>query len=327
MKFRSACRADAPLVLYHAVSSYQLLEVMLHRLQFHSRDRAVLLLPDFITRKYPQYRKLRTRGFFDEVYLFPYLHIPHGGEKQILQDTVRGYQMTVPYAISSFSRIYVAGAHFYFSLYLLQNRIPFIFLEDAAGMLSHPERLNQGLAKTFPVHAAIARKYGLFTGENGCVRRIICLKRAQSIDVSGPRYLDFSVEEALQSLTPHTRRSIIRFFLKRRLSTRADAILLTQHFAHLGLMSEAQQRQLYLRLGTQVLQGVQLAIKVHPDDTLDYRALFPQAQVIREIFPSELLPYVFRKKPARLYTLDSTGCENLREHFIIQKINRNALLR
>lgn len=61
MKFRSACRADAPLVLYHAVSSYQLLEVMLHRLQFHSRDRAVLLLPDFITRKYPQYRKLRTR--------------------------------------------------------------------------------------------------------------------------------------------------------------------------------------------------------------------------------------------------------------------------
>ena len=56
MKFRSACRADAPLVLYHAVSSYQLLEVMLHRLQFHSRDRAVLLLPDFITRKYPQYR-------------------------------------------------------------------------------------------------------------------------------------------------------------------------------------------------------------------------------------------------------------------------------
>ena len=237
MKFRSACRADAPLVLYHAVSSYQLLEVMLHRLQFHSRDRAVLLLPDFITRKYPQYRKLRTRGFFNEVYLFPYLHIPHGGEKQILQDTARGYQMTVPYAISSFSRIYVAGAHFYFSLYLLQNRIPFIFLEDAAGMLSHPERLNQGLTKTFPVHAAIARKYGLFTGENGCVRRIICLKRAQSIDVSGPRYLDFSVEEALQSLTPHTRRSIIRFFLKRRLSTRADAILLTQHFAHLGLMS------------------------------------------------------------------------------------------
>ena len=70
-----------------------------------------------------------------------------------------------------------------------------------------------------------------------------------------------------------------------------------------------------------------MAIKVHPDDTLDYRALFPQAQVIREIFPSELLPYVFRKKPARLYTLDSTGCENLREHFIIQKINRNALLR
>ena len=42
-------------VLYHAISSYQLLEVMLHRLLFHPENRAVLLLPDFIVEKYPQW--------------------------------------------------------------------------------------------------------------------------------------------------------------------------------------------------------------------------------------------------------------------------------
>ena len=54
-------------VLYHAVSSYQLLEAVLHRLRFHPGDPAVLLLPDFIAEKYPKYRRLAERGFFQEV--------------------------------------------------------------------------------------------------------------------------------------------------------------------------------------------------------------------------------------------------------------------
>ena len=47
------------MVLYHAVSSYQLLEVMLHRIAFHEKEKAILILPDFITGKYPQYKKLK----------------------------------------------------------------------------------------------------------------------------------------------------------------------------------------------------------------------------------------------------------------------------
>ena len=41
---------DEP-VLYHAVSSYQLLEVMLHRLLVYPGRRAALVLPDFIQEK------------------------------------------------------------------------------------------------------------------------------------------------------------------------------------------------------------------------------------------------------------------------------------
>lgn len=40
----------------------------------------MLLLPDFITAKYPRYKKL-IPAFFDEVYLFPYLKIPHRGSR------------------------------------------------------------------------------------------------------------------------------------------------------------------------------------------------------------------------------------------------------
>ena len=83
-------------VLYHAVSSYQLLEVMLHRLLFHSESQAVLLLPDFIVEKYPQWPLLERRGFFNQVRLFPYLRIRHGEESQTAVLALAAYeQLTV----------------------------------------------------------------------------------------------------------------------------------------------------------------------------------------------------------------------------------------
>ena len=322
MKSTSDSMFSGSKVLYHAISSYQLLEIILHRQQFHSRDRAVLLLPDFIVKKYPQYAKLVPLGLFDEVYLFPYLQIPHGDEKQVMEDVVRCYRDTVPHAIAGFSSVYVAGAHFYFSLYLIQNNVPFVFLEDAAGMLSRPEDLEQALAVKFPLHAQLAGRYGLYDGSQPLARRILCLKSAQTKDVSGERYLNFSVEDALQELSPPNRRRVIRFFLRRRIVTRAQAVLLTQQFSNLGVMSERRQMELYEELRDGVLQGVRLVVKKHPDDTLDYRSIFPGAKIIRPVFPSELLPYVFWHKPPVLYAFDSTGCETLKNHFIIQKLGR-----
>lgn len=313
-----------PLVLYHAISSYQLLEVILHRLTYHKKEWAVLILPDFILQKYPQYKRLVTQHLFDEVYLFPYLHILHRTEKQILEDVKQCYEQIVPYPIADFSEVYVAGAHFYFSLYLIQNRIPFYFFEDAAGMLSKSQELYETLAASFPTHAKIARKYRLFNGENPYIYRVICLKKAQTIDVSDERYLDFSVEEALQNLPERERKNLIHFFLKHRLWTKAEAILLTQHFANLNMMSEEEQIRSYKLLRVSALQDVRLIIKKHPDDYLNYRKIFPDAELIKEIFPAELLPYVFWRKPTSIYTFDSTSCENLGKHFLIQKIERKS---
>ncbi len=313
---------DKPMVLYHAVSSYQLLEVMLHRMVYHPMEKAVLLLPDFIVGKYPQYRKLARRKFFDEVYLFPYLHIPHREEREILEDTARYYRQIVPHPVTAFQKVYVAGAHFYFSLYLIEQRVPFSFFEDAAGMLSRAQELYDALLVKFPIHAKIAQKYGLFDGSNPWVREIICLKHAQTKENFADRTIDFSVENTLDGLSEPIRRKVIRFFRTGKLRTRADAVLLTQHFANLGMMGEEEQSRMYERLRDDLLRDVRLVIKKHPDDTLDYRRIFPKAEQIRAVFPSELLPYVFVRKPEKLYTFDSTGCENLRGHFMIYQIGR-----
>ena len=324
MTRRSADRAERPPVLYHAVSSYQLLEVLLHRLLCHPAERAVLLLPDFITDKYPRYRALASRRFFDEVHLFPYRHIPHREEAQVFADAARACRAALPLPLAAYRPVYVAGAHFYFSLCLIRERLPFFFFEDAAGMLSRAEELYRPLLKTYPVHAAIARKYGLFDGSGPCVRGVYCLKRAQTADVSGSFYRDFSVEEALEQLDPRRRRTLVRLFLRRRIRTGAQAILLTQHFAGLGILTGEEQRRLYERLRDGPLRGLRLLIKKHPDDATDYAAIFPQADILRAVFPSELLPYAFRHRPPEaVYTFSSTGVENLRRHFIIRQLGRD----
>lgn len=309
----------SPEILYHAVSSYQLLAALLHRLTYHPECRAVLILPDFITAKYPQYRRLRR--FFDAVYLFPYLHIPHGSEEQVLRDVERCCD-EIPENIAAFSHRYIAGAHFYFTLYLIRHAIPFTMIEDAAGMASRPDDLYRPLLQKFPLHAQIAHKYGLFDGSNPCVRQILCLKSAQTADVSAAKYADFRPEELLQNLPERTRRRVIRFFIRRPIRTDAQAVLLTQHFANLGVMGIQEQERLYRGLASRELRGLRLIVKPHPDDTLDYTDIFPGAQIICEIFPSELLPYVLHPKPAYLYAFDSTGCENLKNHFIIRRLER-----
>ena len=192
-----------------------------------------MVLPDFITEKYPQYGKLRERGFFQEVSLFPYLRLPHQSRDQVYRDALRLCRETLPRPLSRYEKIYVAGAHFYFSLALLQEGIPFTMLEDAAGMLARGRELYENLAQRYPLHGEIAWGAGLFTGENPLIREVICLKEAQGGTVP-PKCRDFSVEIALERLDPKTRKAVAGLFVPWPLWSRAEGILLTQHLAPAG---------------------------------------------------------------------------------------------
>ena len=327
MIFKLGKKSEKFKVLYHAISSYQLLEVILHRIVYHKKDKAILILPDFIVKKYPQYKELERKKWFDEVYLFPYLKILHREEKEIIRDVQYYYNANIPYNIGSFFKIYVAGAHFYFSLFLIYNHISFCFFEDAAGMLSKSNDLYKFLKKKFPIHADIANKYCLYNGYNKYISEIIYLKSAQTVKLEGEKYTNFSVEDELQGLNFISRRKIVKFFLKHRIIARSNIILLTQSFSNLGIMSEKQQKNLFKSLKDKEFKDIKIIIKKHPDDTLDYIDIFKDSYLIEQIFPSELLPYVFWNKPKFIYTFDSTGCENLKKHFIIKKISREEYVK
>lgn len=307
------------MILYHAVSSYQLLEIILYQITKNKNKSAILILPDFIVEKYPQYKILEELQIFKKVYLFPYLHIQHSNEKKIVEDVEKAYKKYIPYEIENFDDIYIAGAHFYFSLYVIKKNCEFNFFEDAAGMLSRSDELYMNLHTKFPLHAEIAKKYSLFSGTGQCIKRIYCLKRLQSINVSGEIYKDFDVEDTLARLSIFKRKKILDFFGVQRYRTQANAILLTQHFANLGIMSEEEQECLYQKVISILNKRELLIIKRHPDDKIDYKKIAPDVEIIQEIFPAELLPYIFkgRKRPKVIYTFNSTGIGNLSKKFKI----------
>lgn len=309
------------MILYHAISTFQLLECIVHH-QCYTKDKdAVLILPDFIVNKYPQYKQLQKLKLFKKVKLLRYTFIPHN-ENTVMADIATRYKQDVGYRLDKFEEVYCAGAHFYFSLYLISNKTPFVAFEDAVGMLSRDDEMYRTLSRKFPIHAEIARNYGLFSLENEFIKKVICHKDSQTKDVSSERFVDFNPIDEMQKLDRKVRAKIISFFVDRTYTADSNnVILLTQHFSNLGNMSIKKQEQVYDHIIYDLLKKDKVIIKPHPDDLLDYQSRYKAVTVIQEKFPSELLPFVFDVLPSRLVTINSTGALLLRKYFNVEILN------
>lgn len=55
------------MLLFHAVSAYQLLMLTEYKIKYFTQDEAVLLLPDSLIQKFPQYDNLRK--YFKDILL------------------------------------------------------------------------------------------------------------------------------------------------------------------------------------------------------------------------------------------------------------------
>lgn len=292
------------MVLYHSISLFQLLEVIIHRHKYHDSDKAVLILPDFITEKFPQYEKLTEEGLFDEVYLFPYLHIPHI-KRTVERATLKAYDELIPYPINSFERIYIAGCHFYFSLVPIKRRVDFTVFEDSPGMIHNTGFLLGPLEKQFPVHAEKVRRYGLMDFSAKRIQNIIV--NSTEPDVKKPQTL-FSVRHELENCSEKFIDSVIDIFGTEKINIPDNTVLLlTEQFANLGMMSTDEQLRMYKFICKEYIKDRALIIKPHPDDKINYENEIENCRVIRQIFPAELMPYILSQPPGCMLTVGSTA--------------------
>lgn len=303
------------MILYQALSSYQILECIVHRQVYHREEKCILILGTYITERMPRYRELETKKLFDEVYLFRFGGYRGSGE-EIIRETGEELRRTLPYDIRSFEKILAAGIHTYLQAYLISEGIPFEMFEDGSGALSRPWILAEIHRKSAPDRYSLIEQYGLYDHRSPLITKKYCDMKAQEPDFRDERAADFQVMEQFRELPERLQEEIRNVFDVPRLQASPDAVLLlTQQFAGLGQLSLDGQISIYRHLYDYYLREREVLIKPHPDDILYYGLLFPESEIIRERFPSELLPLAFHRLPGTVCTVSSTGINQIRREF------------
>ena len=309
------------MILYHAISTFQILEVSLHRLLFHRYERTILVLPDFIVEKHKDYFNLVQLGIFDEVYLFPYLRIIH--DEEFIEKNILSFcKNAIPYDLKEFKKIYIAGIHFYFSLVLIKQKISFTAFEDAAGMIDKGNLMFEELKVDFPIHAKIANENGLFDFRNPNISEVIVQKINISVD---KKQSVFEINDALNRISKKELNNILNFFHIQKIGedVKDKDLLITERFSVIGTMSQNKQIELYKRLIKKELCEDKLIIKPHPDEQINYKEIFPKALVLPSCFPVELFPHIFCNSINCVCGFKSTAIETLGKRYVIRQFNLN----
>lgn len=297
------------MILYHVISSYQLLNAMVHSIK--QSEKSTVVLSQWLPEKFPNYRDLEY--FFDKIVVadgnYAFLHSQ--------EDTTAYYQSLLG-DIKLYSEIYVWGAHYSFGVWIAQKEIPFNYCEDTSGVLSRPyvlEEIEKDNGLKGKYYNTI-KKLGLYDGTAKSAEKNICNLSAQQQEFQTFKELiDFNVMQELRLLPEENREKILGFFLPNRetIKIRENAtVLLTQHFANLGILTFEEQVLIYQMLIDYFFEGRALTLKPHPDDIMYYGQLFPEAQVIRQKFPSEFIPFILEPEPRCMATISSTAIYNLR---------------
>lgn len=301
------------MILYEAISTYHLLNVIVDKLN-KPKHKAILLLSTEIPKKFPDYKKLKK--YFDKIVLYDFNYANFHSDDETIEyfNTLLSIRDTqIPY-----KEIYCSCGHHSFGYFLAISKIPFIFCEDGAGLLSRPEiliRINNNVEIRKKLNKK-CEELGLYDGSNENIIRKRGNLKAQVSYFDSKNVEDFDVVKELCKLPLEIRKEIISFFTKYdniHIPQHAT-ILLTQHFANLRILSFEDQILIYQMFVDYFLPGKNLVIKPHPDDLMYYSQIFPDAQIIREKFPSEFIPFLFDNQPDCLATISSTAIYNLRGH-------------
>lgn len=303
------------MILYQALSSYQILECMIHRQVFYKEKKCILILGTYIRERMPNFWELETKGFFDEVYLFRFGGYK-GSEDEIIRQVEEELKISIPYDLQEFEKILAAGIHTYLQVYMISQGIPFEMFEDGSGALSRPQILADIHKKSAPDRYELIEKYGLYDHQNAMITKKYCDMKAQEKGFYDKKAEDFQVMEQFHNLSDQKKQDIRHIFaLPFQKGDKDCVLLLTQQFANLGQLPYDGQIGIYRHLFAYYLRGRKVIIKPHPDDILYYHRLFLQAEIIRETFPSELLPLVFDQMPGTVCTVSSTGVNQIRGEF------------
>ncbi len=304
------------IVLYSVVTTYHLLEAIVHKLRYNEEKKSVLMISRWLASKYPWYENLQI--FFEQVTVYnaDYKYSERMTEKLNLYYDSFFEQTEI--LLGEFSEIHLFGAEHSFGAYIFSNQIENYFWEEGAGALSKKESMLELFQKTYGMQKAqFQYENHLGDGEVPFVKGRYYDSYFQLKEVEGENLIHFDIAEELRQLKEEDINDIVGLFYSdaKIQSDQTYALVLTEHFANLSVMTWDEQLFMYKYLADYFLSGYRLLIKPHPDDIMYYEYEFDDCIVIRKKFPAELLPFIFSGMPEVVATSSSTSIYGLRRQF------------
>lgn len=297
------------MVLYHAVSTYQLLEFIIHKVVREIDNEAAIIISNDIIRRYPNYQ-IMLAPYFKKILVYDNSKSVNIMSKADEFDDYFNLIFTdAGISINEFEQIYSSCCHAGFGIYISRNMVPYIFFEDAAGALSHAQGVQEHVQKGSMYRDSELTKYGLYDGTTElCKKRIYNMMANKGI-LTLDKDENFDVALELSQMDVQQRKNIIGIFTDNTQIpiSKNNVLFLTEHLYNLGFMTWNEQCLMYQLVADYFLQDYNIIFKTHPDDLLTYKKLFPNSKVIREKIPSELLPYLFENIPDCVATISSTS--------------------
>lgn len=324
------------MILYHIINTYQLLYSICHRLTVHRDEDCCLILTEYLMPKEqlgPLSERLVQSGWFSFVRIVPeaMFKLSRGhalNEKssdELIETVVRNISSTfekwLDFDIKACKQRYIGSDQWSLGIYLIYNRIPYVYMEDASGMLSQQERYLR-ITKRLNLTNYVISNYLGGAGRNSCVTGYLCDRNNQQPGFACEKTIDFSIYRAVSGMSRQERQKLLDFYGAKPVSVRKDektCLFLSQYLTTLAVNELAVQELISTLLVDYFAQDCRLIIKPHPKDKwLDYNRIFPGCAIIPEKINSELLPFMLDASPERVVTLSSTSIGGLKD-FIPQQ--------
>ena len=289
---------------------------IVHKINYHNNEQCCIFTNPFLRRKHNNFEMLNI--FFEKTVIYNHiLELDESGNYSKENDNnIESALKKNRINIDECSEINALGPQLAFGAYLEEHDIPYIYWEEAAGLLSRKNILRDNESSNPPKQIYCDSK-GLYDGSGKSVIKRVCNMNAQVEGFADPLAEHFDVSEELMKMPEEQREKVREFFTDvKSIDIPKDSVLfLTQHFANLWIMSFEDQALIYQLTADYFFEGQNLVFKPHPDDLMYYSLLFPDCKIIRERFPAEFLPFMFENKPKTIATISSTAVFNLRSSF------------
>lgn len=313
------------MILYHASTAYHVLCCIVHKLAYHKEEKATFMIVEHMLPKdelITFINKLNTFSWFDEIISVPEgsFRMSHGktlnlqsSENNILE-VIGNICMEVdkwyPSGFHQFKELYIASDQWSVGVYLLYNKIPYHYFEDASGMLGDQERYLT-IIRELNLSNYVISNYLEGAGRSELVVEKLCNMKHLPVGFFDDKAVDFSIYHIVSALSTELIENLLLLYDAERYqinTTEKVVVYMTQFLKTLTLKNLEVQERITTLLLDYFAQNCNVIIKPHPKDRwIDYRKLLPDAIILDNSLPSELLPFVLEGDIHLVLTASSTS--------------------